>query len=135
MAGCTDGTIQLLDERPRLGRMGDVWLGWWLRRCVPSLFLFSLFEVYLCVSTNIRHRGCPVVINDLCGSGGGPHVLNRREVRRWHGCRSCCSQVIFSLVRRAVEGGGEDRCRLELRRRTGLPVFFEKTGNLRLAAA
>ena len=36
---------------------------------------FSLFEVYFYVSTSIRHRGCPVAINDLCGSGGGPPLL------------------------------------------------------------
>ena len=88
---------------------------------------FSLFEV----STNIRHCGCPIVINDLCGSGGGPPRLESEggpplawlsfslfpaAVKRRH--------CLFSLGRCTVGGGGEDWCRSELRRRTGESFQF-----------
>ena len=119
MAGCTDGTIRLLNERPRIGRMGEVWLGWRLRRCIPSLFLcLKYLLTYVIVVV-------PLSLMTFADRGQVLRVLNRREVRRWHGCRSHCSPlpssvdiVIFSLGRCTVGGGGEDRCRFELRRRT-----------------
>ena len=135
VVGCTDGTIRLLDERPRLGCMGEVWLGWRLRRCVPSLFLcLKYLLTYIIVVV-------PLSLMTCADRGEVLRVLKRREVRRWHGCHSRCSPlpssvniVIFSLGRCTVGGGG----------RTGVasncadaweipPIFFQKPGNRRLA--